>query len=313
MPVLHEYQDDPGFYVTASYQGQRPFTYQVSDRAADFFDQLGFSDGDGLPWGIVTSLRIIGDLYTQGEEHDPEPEDDLPTLPPTELLKLTPDHRTQLQSYLEDVDSLSPVQRSALDQFLGGDSDTAEANHSDSSLQRIIDGLDLPVDVEETVRDWLSAQGPLLGLSGNDVDDYLSTPGLERSLTEFARTPLNVGLVSLSGSVPKYRLAFDTYPDWEILDHRGGDSFTDFVVTIPLDDRDDPPFLFHELTLADGYIASWERTHEWAGLQLPTDEPDDYVWKPEEIHKFSIDHSEILTLLFHVFDEFDEFAVRRTA
>ena len=75
MPVLHRHEDESGYYFRAKPSGlNTPITYQVHDSARSFFCDLGYRDGDSVPWEVIQPLRAIGHIYTNGqgvEEGDP--------------------------------------------------------------------------------------------------------------------------------------------------------------------------------------------------------------------------------------------------
>jgi hypothetical protein len=68
MPVLHQYEDGSGYYLRAKPSGlNTPITYQVHNSARSFFSDLGYRDGDSVPWEVIQPLRAIGHIYTNGQ------------------------------------------------------------------------------------------------------------------------------------------------------------------------------------------------------------------------------------------------------
>jgi hypothetical protein len=66
MPVLHQYEDESGYYFRAKPSGlNTPITYQVHDSARSFFCDLGYRDGDSVPWEVIQPLRARLVTFTQ--------------------------------------------------------------------------------------------------------------------------------------------------------------------------------------------------------------------------------------------------------
>lgn len=96
---IHPQQTE--FYINARLPTAGYITYQVDHRAKQFLvDDLGYDDGDELPWGLVYPLRQIRDLFTLNEGR-PRPTDDV-------------DHSRERVS----VPDLPDVERAALVDYL---------------------------------------------------------------------------------------------------------------------------------------------------------------------------------------------------
>lgn len=64
MPTLNAYVNDDGYYINARPSNIGNITYQLTSPATTFLLDLGYTDNDDLPWGIVSPLRSIGHIYT---------------------------------------------------------------------------------------------------------------------------------------------------------------------------------------------------------------------------------------------------------
>jgi hypothetical protein len=100
MPTFKSYVSTDGYYINARPSDVGNVTYQIKSIAESFVCDLGYADGDELPWGIVKPLRAAGLVYTHNQGVDDESED-VPALDPTRVPELSKTEAAQLLSYLE--------------------------------------------------------------------------------------------------------------------------------------------------------------------------------------------------------------------
>lgn len=118
MPVLHQYQDGSGYYVRAKPSGlNTPITYQVHNSARSFFSDLGYGDGDNVPWEVIQPLRAIGHIYTNGEGVE---EGDLTDSISGKIAELSDNGREKLIDYLDQYTNLSIDKKRELERLLEG-------------------------------------------------------------------------------------------------------------------------------------------------------------------------------------------------
>lgn len=92
MPVVNRYQDQPGFYVRAKVQ-DAIVTYQTSPTARQLFENLGYSHGSSVPWGMILELKEQGDIYTRKSGVSPDELD-------PESFNLSPQRQSIYEDYL---------------------------------------------------------------------------------------------------------------------------------------------------------------------------------------------------------------------
>lgn len=112
MPTFNAYKEKNGYYIKARPSGAGNITYQTSPTAAELIADLGYDDGDQIPWDVVKPLRLANEIYTEGQGTG----DDGP-LPATDPAKLSRGDEEQLASLLDRLlsdASLSSAQRHRL-------------------------------------------------------------------------------------------------------------------------------------------------------------------------------------------------------
>lgn len=72
MPNIHEYNDDPGYYIYARPPEAGNITYGIDELAYPIFDKLGYEDGDSIPWSVIQILKELGLDDTDGEGTTPD-------------------------------------------------------------------------------------------------------------------------------------------------------------------------------------------------------------------------------------------------
>jgi len=116
MPVLHRYEDGSGYYIRAKPSGvSTPITYQIHNSVQSFFSDLGYSDGDSVPWGVIQPLRTIGHIYTNGQGL--EEGEDLGNLT-GKIAELDVDGREKLIQYIGQYTNLSADKQRKLEELL---------------------------------------------------------------------------------------------------------------------------------------------------------------------------------------------------
>lgn len=126
MPVLHRYEDGSGYYIRAKPPGlNTPITYQVHNSARSFFADLGYRDGDSVPWEVIQPLRAIGHIYTNGQGiEEGDATDDLSG----KITDLSAEGREKLINYIDQYTSLSADKKRELERLLEvGDVDEVNA------------------------------------------------------------------------------------------------------------------------------------------------------------------------------------------
>jgi hypothetical protein len=178
MPVFKSYENNKGNYIYARPSDTGNVTYQVTPKAEDFIQKLGYTDDDNLPWGIINPLRAAGFIYT---EEGTEPcLDDAPELDPSELVTISADEAEKLLSYLQsrgDVpDEIHEQLRETIEESQTTNNDMLESDNIDSvdeeQLEAIISAAD-DIQAVEVVSKGLNAiLGDESKLSGNlDTSD----------------------------------------------------------------------------------------------------------------------------------------------
>lgn len=72
MPNIHKYKDDPGYYIYARPPDAGNITYGIDKLAYPIFDELGYKDGDSIPWSVIQILKELGLDDTDGEGATPD-------------------------------------------------------------------------------------------------------------------------------------------------------------------------------------------------------------------------------------------------
>ena len=116
MPVLHQYEDKSGYYLRAKPSGlNTPITYQVHNSARSFFSDLGYRDGDSVPWEVIQPLRAIGHIYTNGQGVE---EGDLTDSISGKIAELSEKGREKLIDYIDQYTNLSIDKKRELERLL---------------------------------------------------------------------------------------------------------------------------------------------------------------------------------------------------
>jgi hypothetical protein len=64
------YVNNDGYYITARPSDVGNITYQTSKEAEELLVEIGYEDGDDIPWGVINPLRAAGLVYTNGQGVD---------------------------------------------------------------------------------------------------------------------------------------------------------------------------------------------------------------------------------------------------
>lgn len=72
MPNIHEYKNDPGYFIYAQPPDVGNVTYGIDESAYPVFDELGYEDGDSISWRIIQVLKYTGLEDTEGEGTTPD-------------------------------------------------------------------------------------------------------------------------------------------------------------------------------------------------------------------------------------------------
>lgn len=190
MPTFKSYVSKEGYYINARPSDIGNVIYQIKSTAEDFVCDLGYEDGNELPWGIVKPLCAAGLVYTNSQGVE-DVAGDVPDLDPTRLPELSETEAKQLLSYLEqrsDIpDHVLHQLRSTITTEASATSDSSDMYLSDlletsaddaSWIEESEDaiatavhneiGSDVSVDVVIGERSWTSVFLDMRGLIGDN-------------------------------------------------------------------------------------------------------------------------------------------------
>ncbi|QSG02888.1 hypothetical protein [Natranaeroarchaeum sulfidigenes] len=105
MPVLHSYENKPGFYVRSQVDGN-PITFQVSPAGAEVLEDLGYCNQSDIPWNVLRPLYNKDDLYTKNTGID---ESQMGTQQEIDLSQLNQKQRVRFEAYLNEETSSVPI------------------------------------------------------------------------------------------------------------------------------------------------------------------------------------------------------------
>lgn len=138
-PTLNKYTDNSGYYIQARPPEVGHVTYQVTPQTEEFITELGYSDSEELPWGLINPLKESGEIYTHGT--GVEDQKSAPELSPGSLPELSEDEADALIGYLEGA---TEVNSDIVDQVRQKiDSEASEQNMS-HLLELIEENIELP-------------------------------------------------------------------------------------------------------------------------------------------------------------------------
>lgn len=105
MPTVREYKNKPGFRILARPPTAGYITYQVSHSAEKQIRELGYSDGDDIPWTVINVFRRMGEIYTKKSGID---KNKIPTeLKKRAIATLSLEQKQKLVTYLLNNDGLT--------------------------------------------------------------------------------------------------------------------------------------------------------------------------------------------------------------
>jgi hypothetical protein len=64
-PTLNEYTEKDRYYIQARPPEVGHVIYQMTPQTEEFITELGYSDSEDLPWGLINPLKPAGEVYTQ--------------------------------------------------------------------------------------------------------------------------------------------------------------------------------------------------------------------------------------------------------
>ncbi|MDL0118278.1 hypothetical protein PNQ29_08440 [Halobacterium salinarum] len=97
--------NDDGLYIKARPSDVGNITYQTKSEVDAILKDLGYEDGDDIPWGLINPFRAAGMIYTRGEGVKVDL-GDAPDLDPNKLENLSESEAEELLSYLESRDDV---------------------------------------------------------------------------------------------------------------------------------------------------------------------------------------------------------------
>lgn len=171
MPTLKNKKSDSGFCVIwrSHPKANRPSTYQVTNRAVQLFNEMGFtapSPGDTVevPHEVCRPLRVLGDLYFTNESNTEPPETD------------------EIQSLESSSSKLSNVQNQLLNDYI--------QTHPKYGQRK----EDIQKDIESTTDRNPSKTNDSEGLNEDSVDypaKYLFPPDIREEVVKWAEEYVN--------------------------------------------------------------------------------------------------------------------------
>lgn len=137
----------------------RPSTYQVTDEAVSFLEDIGFSvphpgNESEIPWDVCRPLRVLGDLYFKKSSSDSIEISDIGSVGESFAESLTESQRQRLEAY---ISSHNNYRENSED--LAGELSSLPSNSSDSN-NNIVDKTELQEGDEFTAEvDRISGSG----------------------------------------------------------------------------------------------------------------------------------------------------------
>lgn len=115
VPNIHEYKNDPGYYIYANPSDAGNVTYGIHEAAYPIFDELGYRDEDPISWQIIQALKQAGLDDTDGEGAIPESD------PATIKAEKSPDltDRERFYELLKEAKQLSAEEKQLVRETLG--------------------------------------------------------------------------------------------------------------------------------------------------------------------------------------------------
>lgn len=129
-PTLNRYTDSRGYYIKARPSNVGNVTYQVTSRTEEFITELGYSDSENLPWGLINPLRAAGEIYTRGTGTEQQNQS-APELSPDSLPELSETEADSLIEYLEDATDVDSNVVNQVEQKINAETD--EQNDMDGN------------------------------------------------------------------------------------------------------------------------------------------------------------------------------------
>ena len=201
------------YYVLARTTRAGNVTYQVHGRAVHFLtEELGYDDGDQLPWGLVAPLRRIRDLFTLDEGRprptDPDEHDVSHTV---SMGKLNGSTMERLVEYLRSHPDVSVTDEGFAATFRAGDASslraitrtgyTPDRPPSDGSTgNRSLDGI--------ARKYFASGTEPDVPWDGEPASSYVTIEDREGTVYEFPK------LEERFPEGERLRLSRDLYERW---------------------------------------------------------------------------------------------------
>ncbi|WP_049892413.1 hypothetical protein [Haloquadratum walsbyi] len=132
-PTLNRYNDNSGYYIQARLSNLGHVTYQVTSQTEEFIADLGYSDSEDLPWGLINPLKTAGEVYTHGTGVKPQ-DQSAPELSPDSLPELSETEADSLMQYLEDATDVEPDIVNQVEQKINAEPDEQngmDGDHND--------------------------------------------------------------------------------------------------------------------------------------------------------------------------------------
>lgn len=130
MPTLNRYTDGDGYYIKARPSNAGNITYQIAPFAEQILRELGYDDGDNLPWEVIKPLRLADLIYTKGQgtsEEIPFPNRDSSKLGSIEWQKVT----EIIEQILSNLDVSEAVKEDLLEYAAQFDTDELDSELQD--------------------------------------------------------------------------------------------------------------------------------------------------------------------------------------
>lgn len=324
MPTLRKYKDKQGVYIRASIDGKTPFTYQVNFWAAKLLGNLGYGDGDALPWEVVRPLVAIGDIYTRKSGHDPDATDRLEAISKRDLAGLSPTQRELLAEYLSSRE-LTESQAAAVEPLLDvlgenvpTEEDVGAESDPSAGLHRLVEAFDAQiigrgtddqstpadelVDLEEfllqTTDQDADARAILINHYGRRVDENVIS-----ELSDLLSHPFNVVCLGVRRKGIIWEVETQQFQEWFVIDTRHSENEYDFEVTFNVRSREGES-LYTTYLVTEGCISSKVLTAKF------DDSKDLSELTPYEAHQLQLRQGKLIDAVMRLLDGMSNYEVR---